>query len=90
MENYAERAAFGMGFSRTEIIETSVGNVKTKTIYAGHAPLPGVTEATLANAGWSIRKTIVTEDLDNATTTVIELWGNGSWVGRESIEYEYR
>lgn len=90
MENYAEKAAFGMGFSRTEMIETSVGNVRTKTIYAGHAPLPQVTEATLANAGWSIRKTVVTEDIDNATTLVIEMWGSGSWIDRESINYEYR
>ncbi len=89
MINSAEMAALGAGFSRTEIIESTVGNVTTKTIYAGHSPAPEVTEATLQKTGWLIRKTIVTEDPDHNTTNVVELWGNGSWTGRASISYRY-
>lgn len=90
MINEAERAAYGVGFSRTEIIETAVGNVTTKTIYSGHSPVAEVTEATLQNPRWEIRKTVVTEDPDNNTTSVVELWGIGAWTERASVDYKYK
>jgi len=90
MINEAERAAYGVGFSRTEIIESAVGNVTTKTIYSGRSPLAEVSEATLRNQRWVIRKTIVTEDTDHNTTNVVELWGVGAWTERASIDYKYK
>lgn len=90
MINYSEMAALGMGFSRTEIKESTDGAIATKTVYAGHAPLPDVTDATLRNTGWMIRKTIVTTDVVAGITTVVELWGKGSWADRDTIDYNYK
>ena len=52
-----------------EILETTQGNVKTTTIYAGMADNPN---AQPEEAAWKVRRTVITET--PSETTVEEKW----------------
>lgn len=87
--NLAELVAYGAGFDRTEVTETTVDKVTTQVIYAGHAPLPDTGAATLANNGWEIKRTIVVENADTGVSNIEETWARGSWDNRASLEYKF-
>ncbi len=87
--NPLETYVAGKGFSRTEINETSVNDVKTTIIYAGHSPFPTVSALTLESEGWEIRKTVIVENSVTGQTTVMETWGSGAWNNKENLEYKY-
>ena len=88
--NLSEMAAAGIGFSRQEITKEAVGTVTTTTVYAGRSPREDFNATTLGNHNWTIRRTVVTENTANDTTTIVETWATGSWDNRATLTYKYK
>lgn len=83
--NQSERAAMGVGFAKTEAIESTSGETKTVVVYCGYAPWE---DAADSDSGWMIQKSTVV--INGDTTNVTEQWAKGSWTNRASLNYKYK
>lgn len=83
--NQSERAAYGIGFAKEEVIETESNGMTIVTVYGAHAPSE---DASDDDPKWSIQKTIVV--MNGNTTEITERWAEGAWSNRENLTYKYK